>query len=102
MNYIRIIIKDNSSDLNVNSSKIEISESLVESLLIIVIGGISTFYGPGKNYITCIDMFQKEVLLEILRNPPFVSKNEVLTKVLEGVLKMFGNFRDELFSEVLF
>ena len=63
-------------------------------------------YSSVENSITCIGMFQKVTLPVILRNSSLLLtgcdaiKNESLTNVLKGVLKILEKLQDVLYNGV--
>lgn len=94
--------------------KIAARASAVESLFPQVARKFFLFYNSVENSITSIGMFQKVALKEILTSPLLTAvaclhsavcnaiNNELLTKFLEGVLKLTEIFQEVTFNGVPF
>ena len=86
----------------------------METLFSKVTGEISAFCNFGEISNTCIRMFRKVAFLGILRSPLLTAvaglqstvynatKNELLTKFVEGALKLTENFQEMISNGIPF
>ena len=88
-------------------------ESVVKSHISKVLGEINAFYNSFRNSITCFGNFREIAVLEIWKNDLLIgdvglqsrdcniTKNELLTKLLKGGLKLSEHFHEDICMEFL-